>query len=84
MFHGGLTDRHKKMEVKRMSIFDHAQFCKRENEIRDYMSEVGVTVKDLAGELHVSRSTVMRMFQQVDNVNDLIQIVDRIAEREAA
>ena len=67
-----------------MSIFDQAKFCKRENEIRDYMSEVGVTVKDLAVELHVSRSTVMRMFQQVDNVNDLIQIVDRIAEREAA
>ena len=79
-----MMDRHKKMEVKRMSIFDHAQFCKRENEIRDYMAEVGVTVKDLAGELHVSRSSVTRMLQHVDNVYDLIQIVDRIAEREAA
>lgn len=79
-----MMDRQKKMEVKRMSIFDQAQFCKRENEIRDYMSEVGVTVKDLAGELHVSRSAVVRMLQQVDSVGDLIQIVDRIAEREAA
>ena len=67
-----------------MSIFDHAQFREREDEIRNYMAEVGVKVKDLAGELHVSRSTVMRMLQEVDNVNDLIQIVDLIAEREAA
>ena len=67
-----------------MSIFDQAQFREREDEIRNYMAEVGVTVKDLAGELHVSRSTVVRMLQEVDNVNDLIQIVDRIAEREAA
>jgi len=79
-----LMDRQKKMEVKRMSIFDQAQFREREDEIRNYMAEVGVTVKDLAGELHVSRSTVVRMLQEVDNVNDLIQIVDRIAEREAA
>ena len=77
-------DRQKKMEVKRMSIFDQAQFREREDEIRNYMAEVGVKVKDLAGELHVSRSTVIRMLQQVDNVDDLIQIVDRIAEREAA
>lgn len=67
-----------------MSIFDQAQFREREDEIRNYMAEVGVKVKDLAGELHVSRSTVIRMLQQVDNVDDLIQIVDRIAEREAA
>lgn len=67
-----------------MNIFDQAQFREREDEIRNYMAEVGVKVKDLAGELHVSRSAVMRMFQQVDNVNDLIQIVDRIAERKAA
>ena len=67
-----------------MSIFDQAQLSEREDEIRNYMSEVGVTVTDLAGELHVSRSAVMRMLQEVDNVNDLIQIVDRIAEREAA
>ena len=77
-------DRQKKMEVKRMSIFDQAQFREREDEIRNYMAEVGVKVKDLAGELHVSRSTVIRILQQVDNVDDLIQIVDRIAEREAA
>ena len=79
-----MMDRQKKMEVKRMSIFDQAQFREREDEIRNYMAEVGVKVKDLAGELHVSRSTVIRMLQQVDNVDDLIQIVDRIAEREAA
>lgn len=67
-----------------MNIFDQAQFREREDEIRNYMAEVGVKVKDLAVELHVSRSAARRMFQQVDNVNDLIQIVDRIAEREAA
>lgn len=67
-----------------MSIFDQAQLSEREDEIRNYMSEVGVTVTDLAGELHVSHSVVVRMLQHVDNVYDLIQIIDRIAEREAA
>lgn len=67
-----------------MNIFDQAQFREREDEIRNYMAVVGVTMKDLAVELHVSRSTAMRMLQHVDNVYDLIQIIDRIAEREAA
>ena len=83
MFHGGLTDRHKKMEVKRMSIFDQAKFEEREHEVREYMRNRGVRLSEMAAECGVHRTTAARQLKTVHCVSDMIRIIDRIAERKA-
>ena len=66
-----------------MSIFDEAKYEEREREVREYMVAQGVSLSELAAEFRVSRSTAARQLKTVNNVSDMIQVVDRIAERKA-
>ena len=66
-----------------MNSFDNWQFVDRENEIRDYMCQHGVTISDIAAVNGVCRSTVGRWLKRINSVSDWFRIVDRIAEYKA-
>lgn len=66
-----------------MNPSDNWQLVDRENEIRDYMWECGVSISDIAAANGVCRYTVGRWLKRINSVSDWVQIVDRIAEYKA-
>lgn len=66
-----------------MNSFDNWQFLDRENEVRDYMRQCGVTINDVAADSGVSRSTASRWLKRINSVSDWFRIVDSIAEYKA-
>ena len=65
---------------KSMNMFEQVQLEEREILVREYMSNLGVSLGDIAVEKRVPISTVRQWLRSVVSVNAWIQIIDQIAK----